>query len=322
MAWTAPRTYTAGEIITASILNSAVRDNLRYLKGLDGVPTIESGLTIDNTDGDERLLLPLLSTAECNTALNAEGEVAFDEQTHQMKEYDGTAVRAIISEADVDDTPVDSATTVPISSNWAYDHVAAADPHTGYVLESLLTTQGDIAYATADSTWQRLAKGTEGQILRQGATIPGWASAVATQEIFSPALPTAGDEANVELSGVAVDQAGDACFMRVLVPQDFSSITAIEVIFICNETGASMHFNVYTQYGSYSGGEAFNVHTETANARDIGSTTTNEYLNHSISDLVDVAALTAGDVLVVQVSYNATAIDSNALISGLRLKYT
>jgi len=37
---------------------------------------------------------------------------------------------------DVDDTPVDGVTDDPISSNWAFDHVAAADPHTGYRLES------------------------------------------------------------------------------------------------------------------------------------------------------------------------------------------
>ncbi|MGW8177404.1 MAG: hypothetical protein ACWGQW_01190 [bacterium] len=42
----------------------------------------------------------------------------------------------ILREADVDDTPVDGVTTAPVSSNWAYDHVAAADPHTGYRLES------------------------------------------------------------------------------------------------------------------------------------------------------------------------------------------
>lgn len=28
MAWTAPRTYVTGEIVTASILNTDVRDNL------------------------------------------------------------------------------------------------------------------------------------------------------------------------------------------------------------------------------------------------------------------------------------------------------
>ena len=37
---------------------------------------------------------------------------------------------------EVDDSPVDGVTTDPISSNWAFDHVAAADPHTGYRLES------------------------------------------------------------------------------------------------------------------------------------------------------------------------------------------
>jgi len=38
--------------------------------------------------------------------------------------------------ADIDDTPVDSEVAQPISSNWAFDHVGAADPHTGYRLES------------------------------------------------------------------------------------------------------------------------------------------------------------------------------------------
>ena len=108
--------------------------------------------------------LPLLSTAEVGTVLNAEGEVAFDEQTHQMKEYDGTAVRAVISEADVDDTPVNGATTVPVSSNWAYDHL------------NILTTAGDITYATAAGVWTRLAAGTVGHILSvaAGGAAPEW----------------------------------------------------------------------------------------------------------------------------------------------------
>lgn len=38
--------------------------------------------------------------------------------------------------ADIDDTPVNGETSAPISSNWAFDHEAAADPHTGYQKES------------------------------------------------------------------------------------------------------------------------------------------------------------------------------------------
>jgi hypothetical protein len=46
----------------------------------------------------------------------------------------------IIDESKIDDTPVNGQTAEPISSNWAYDHVAAADPHTGYMLESNIGT--------------------------------------------------------------------------------------------------------------------------------------------------------------------------------------
>ncbi|MHB8916534.1 MAG: hypothetical protein ACYC4H_00790, partial [Desulfocucumaceae bacterium] len=47
-----------------------------------------------------------------------------------------------------------------------------------FILTSLLTTQGDIPYATAASTWARLAKGTALQTLQinSGATAPEWAA--------------------------------------------------------------------------------------------------------------------------------------------------
>ena len=35
---------------------------------------------------------------------------------------------------DIDDVPVDGVTNAPISSNWAYDHTAASDPHAQYAL--------------------------------------------------------------------------------------------------------------------------------------------------------------------------------------------
>jgi hypothetical protein len=51
-------------------------------------------------------------------------------------DLDPTFEATFLKHADVDDTPVDGVTTDPVSSNWAYDHVAASDPHTGYRLES------------------------------------------------------------------------------------------------------------------------------------------------------------------------------------------
>jgi hypothetical protein len=46
MAWTAPRTWVTGEVVTAAQLNEQVRDNTRYLKGLDGAVTIGDALAI------------------------------------------------------------------------------------------------------------------------------------------------------------------------------------------------------------------------------------------------------------------------------------
>ena len=42
MAWSLPRDWVAGEIVTASIMNTHIRDNERYLKGLDGAVTLSN----------------------------------------------------------------------------------------------------------------------------------------------------------------------------------------------------------------------------------------------------------------------------------------
>lgn len=49
---------------------------------------------------------------------------------------DGVEASALLLISNIDDVPVDGETSAPISSNWAFDHDAAADPHTGYRLES------------------------------------------------------------------------------------------------------------------------------------------------------------------------------------------
>ena len=42
----------------------------------------------------------------------------------------------VLGTEDVDDTPVNGASIVPVSSNWAYDHVVATDPHAPNYLKS------------------------------------------------------------------------------------------------------------------------------------------------------------------------------------------
>lgn len=72
-------------------------------------------------------------------------------------------------------------------------------------------TQGDILYASASNTLSKLAKGSNGQFLQQGATIPAWAAVAATlgvkTKVFgdSPYTILAGDDVIlVDTSGGAV----------------------------------------------------------------------------------------------------------------------
>lgn len=79
------------------------------------------------------------------------------------------------------------------------------DDHTQYQKESLLTTAGDMPYATAASTWARLAVGGAGALLKtnSGAMAPEWlalgtvsqylrvnAGATAPEWVSAPLVPT------------------------------------------------------------------------------------------------------------------------------------
>ncbi|MFA5036689.1 MAG: hypothetical protein WC479_05885 [Candidatus Izemoplasmatales bacterium] len=59
--------------------------------------------------------------------------------THAADTSTHGATGAILATEDVDDTPVDGATTDPISSNWAYDH--KADPSAHHVATTRLASK-------------------------------------------------------------------------------------------------------------------------------------------------------------------------------------
>jgi hypothetical protein len=52
-------------------------------------------------------------------------------------------------------------------------NLGIGDPHTQYVLRSLLSARGDLVYRDA-AGWQRLPKGVSGTVLMQGANDPYW----------------------------------------------------------------------------------------------------------------------------------------------------
>jgi hypothetical protein len=52
MAWTAPKTWSVGELVTAANMNTHIRDDLKYLKGQAGQVDLEANLTLIGTATD------------------------------------------------------------------------------------------------------------------------------------------------------------------------------------------------------------------------------------------------------------------------------
>lgn len=71
MAWTTPASYSVGEVVTASKLNTHVRDNLRYLKGLDGAFSIDAQMTAPRIIITPSLVSDLTFTQMGDTATNS-----------------------------------------------------------------------------------------------------------------------------------------------------------------------------------------------------------------------------------------------------------
>uniref|UniRef100_A0A6M3KZD9 Uncharacterized protein n=1 Tax=viral metagenome TaxID=1070528 RepID=A0A6M3KZD9_9ZZZZ len=147
MSWTLPVTWVAGTVVTAADMNSAVRDNLRFIKGLDGTVVLDDGLNL----GANELTINSLETVGVDGIVNKE---QMEDHTHADAANCGTVAHSALT------------------------GLTTGDDHTQYQKESLLTTAGDMPYATGASAWARLAKGGALQYLRMNAgdTAPEWAA--------------------------------------------------------------------------------------------------------------------------------------------------
>ncbi len=190
MAWYNPATwFTVGQIVTKANLDALVRDNLRYLHGDDGATTLANALILPDGAG-YYLHIPSLTTTQRDALTPTAGMLVYNSTTTQFNKYENGAWRSDLG----------------FNSHHGDLSGLTDDDHTIYQKESLLTTAGDIPYATADSTWARLGIGTASQILRTnaGATAPEWtANAAATSSSGSYAGNNAADRAVAHGLGIA-----------------------------------------------------------------------------------------------------------------------
>lgn len=205
---------SAGSIDVSS--PSSTFDGTTYDNSPVGVITLTSPVTIrctvDASEFDKRIY----ATDVTFENLNINGDVGTGatqvaQGDHLHAGVYEPADATILKQADVDDIPVNGATTDPVSSNWAFDHVAAADPHPGY----LTPAEGNAAY---------LAIGAQAV---DSAALGGVAASNYLQNITSEALADLGDvtittPANDQVltyqAGVWVNQASPAGGGNVSTP--------------------------------------------------------------------------------------------------------
>lgn len=80
MAWTTPRTWVAGELVTAALMNTFVRDDFAYLKDsptFDGSVIITSGLTV-GTSASIGTTLAVTGATTLSSTLAVTGTATFN----------------------------------------------------------------------------------------------------------------------------------------------------------------------------------------------------------------------------------------------------
>ena len=287
--WTAPRTWVAGEIITADIGNAHWRDNLLYLKGTGEATVLGNALTL----GAYALTINALETVGADGIVNKE----------QVEDH----------------THADAANCGQIDHGTGC--VAASlldDDHTQYQKESLLTTAGDIPYATGDSTWARLGIGTVGQVLRTnaGATAPEWAASVATKQFYVPCFNGLNGVLTSGFGAYSLNSAADAAYISFRLPDDFASLTSVKVIIIPITTG-TFDWTATTTFGA--NGEAYNIHSDSTTA-DTQAATNLQLLELDIS--AAYTGIAANDIINTTFTLDALATTTELIIIGLDIKYT
>ena len=141
MAWTAPRTYLTGEVITASILNTDHRDNLLAITALLDLATSSF------TDGG--ILLGSGSGALTAMSVLADGEV-----------------------------PVGDGVTDPVAIALLTSSTGLVTHERGGIeLDISGITTGGLLHGASAGLMAILAAGSDGQIMKQASGLPSWADA-------------------------------------------------------------------------------------------------------------------------------------------------
>jgi hypothetical protein len=192
MAWTAPRTWVSGELVTAALMNSAVRDNMSILK-----TAINNSGELEFTDAAELTIASGVITVTQNYhKVDTESDASSDDldtitvgtnvaagfilhlrvesaaRTVVIKNGTGGSDNLDIGSDVTLDESYKTYSLVYDGSNWRPWTFAEAAT---FASLSPLTTRGDVLYASSGTvTGTRLAVGSAGTLLGTDGTDVAW----------------------------------------------------------------------------------------------------------------------------------------------------
>lgn len=114
------------------------------------------------------------------------GQIYFDTTTDSVRVYDGTSWQNAVEVSDSTSTTSSSIAASSTAVKNAYELAGNAIP------KNILTSAGDIIYATSGSTPQRLGVGSENSVLRVISGAPSWQTLNNANVYYQATQPTGG----------------------------------------------------------------------------------------------------------------------------------
>lgn len=288
MAWTAPRTYTVSEIVTAAILNTDHRDNLLAINTLFDIAT--------GTYTDGGILVG-----------------------------SGAAVITALARATAGQLPVGQTTGDPINRAVFVD--GGVDPKVrqengGIEADISAITTGGLVKGTGVGTMGILVRGAATQVLRvnAGGTDLEYAAAAggATKEFFVPyqnADFRTQVGLNTEYDQGRMSGAGEDVWFSFFVPNDFTSITSAVILLIPIDSHASANYDIWSRFAASAEDKDTNSGVDTTTTYNM---TLDILFELSISGIL--TGLAAGDYVGIRIQNQGGTNSAHA--SGIRFRYS
>lgn len=129
--------FSTGTTVSSANIGIGTGYNIDEKLHVEDSTTAATYIKVENSNAaDTAVGLKLLNTYNTSTLWTIENTVAGDLNLYTGGSGEFQVNGSPISMT-VHDSPVDAATTIPISSNWAYDHInTVTDPHTQYLLNN------------------------------------------------------------------------------------------------------------------------------------------------------------------------------------------